>query len=335
MKILLYQKGEKVYRKSGLGRAMKHQEMALRSAGVDFSIDEDSPYDLVHINTLDPGARRMAKKARKNGKKVIYHAHSTEEDFRNSFILSNQLAPLFKKYLIATYNLGDAILTPTPHSKRLLDRYGLRPPIEDISNGIDLDRFRPDPAKSKTFCDFFGIEEDDKVVVSVGLYFERKGFHDFIQVAQALPEVTFIWFGHTPAASLTHTIRQAIASKSDNVVLPGYIKGDILEGAYARADVFFFPSYEESEGIVVLEALASKCQLLLRDIDTYSPWLTDTVNCYLGNSNEEFVELIARILKQELPATVDAGYEVANQRSIEKIGARLKSIYQRVLEETS
>ena len=54
-------------------------------------------------------------------------------------------------------------------------------------------------------------------------------------------------------------IKKAIKSKPNNVIMPGYIAGDIIEGAYASADVFFFPTYEETEGIVVLEALASKC----------------------------------------------------------------------------
>lgn len=54
-----------------------------------------------------------------------------------------------------------------------------------------------------------------------------------------------------------------------NVILPGYVKGPVIEGAYAGADCFFFPSKEETEGIVVLEALASSQQVLLRDIPVY------------------------------------------------------------------
>lgn len=80
---------------------------------------------------------------------MIYHAHSTEEDFRNSFIGSNQLAPLVKKYLISLYSKADHLITPTPYSKTLLEGYGIKVPISAISNGIDLSRFYPSEAKEK------------------------------------------------------------------------------------------------------------------------------------------------------------------------------------------
>uniref|UniRef100_UPI0035A17D62 glycosyltransferase n=1 Tax=Jeotgalibaca arthritidis TaxID=1868794 RepID=UPI0035A17D62 len=47
---------------------------------------------------------------------VVYHAHSTEEDFRNSFLFSNVLSPLFRKWIIRCYNLGDIVITPTPYA---------------------------------------------------------------------------------------------------------------------------------------------------------------------------------------------------------------------------
>lgn len=331
MKILLYQKNEKMMRKSGIGRAMKHQVEALKQAGVETTFNPKDHYDLVHVNTVEPSARRMAKKARRKHIPVIYHAHSTEEDFRNSFVFSNLISPLFKKWIINTYRLGDFLLTPTPYSKSILEGYNLNRPIQDISNGIDLSRFNYDQTKVDKYRAFFKLGDEDKVVISVGLYFERKGLHDFIEIARSFPTVKFIWFGHTPLASVTSTIREAIKNKPDNVILPGYIDGDIIEGAFASADLFFFPSYEETEGIVVLEALASRCQVLVRDIGVYDPWLVDAQNCYKGNSNEEFINIINGLLDGTIEKTTEGGYEVAHQRSIKAIGEQLKSIYEDVI----
>lgn len=333
MKILLYQKGEKTLSKSGIGRAMEHQVRALTLAGVDFTTDEKEDYDIVHINTFDFGARAMANKARKEGKRVVYHAHSTEEDFRNSFVFSNALSPLFKKHIISSYELGDYILTPTPYSKSILEGYGITKPIFAVSNGIDLNRFQKDESKEAKFLEYFDIKEDEKIIVSVGLYFERKGLPDFMEVARLLPEYKFIWFGHTPLASVPASIREAIKEKPDNVILPGYISGDIIEGAYTYADAFFFPSYEETEGIVVLEALASKCQVIVRDIGVYDPWLVDGENCYKGNSIGEFTSLISNCIEGVLKPTTEAGYITAKDRSIEAIGKQLKEIYTNLLSE--
>lgn len=331
MRILLYRRNENVYKKSGIGRAMKHQEQALAAVNVPFTTDPQDNHDIVHINTVDPFAMRMAKKAKAKGKKVVYHAHSTKEDFQNSFIFSNQIAPAFKKLIMTAYSLGDYLLTPTPYSMEILKSYGIEKPIEAISNGIDLNRFKQDETKIKEFREYFNLKETDKVVISVGLYFERKGLPDFMEVARRLPEYTFIWFGHTPLSSVTKKVRSAIKEKPDNVILPGYISGNIIEGAFGSADIFFFPSYEETEGIVVLEALASKCQVVVRDIGVYDGWLVDKESCYKGNNNFDFVLTIRSLIQKEIPSTITKGYEVAQARSIENVGMQLKQMYERVM----
>ncbi|MDT3393422.1 MAG: glycosyltransferase family 4 protein, partial [Bacillota bacterium] len=108
MKVLLYFESEKLLAKSGIGRALDHQKRALTKMGIDYTLDpNDQDYDILHINTYGLKSRSIIKKARKMGKPVIYHAHSTEEDFRNSFVGSNQLAPFVKRYLVSLYQQAD------------------------------------------------------------------------------------------------------------------------------------------------------------------------------------------------------------------------------------
>ncbi|MBF0844705.1 glycosyltransferase, partial [Streptococcus danieliae] len=75
----------------------------------------------------------------------------------------------------------------------------------------------------------------------------------------------------------------------------GYFKGAIFQGAISGSSLFFFPSYEETEGIVVLEALASHQHVVLRDIPVYEGWI-DEQSATLGKNNEEFVAGIQAIL---------------------------------------
>lgn len=336
LKSLLYFEGEKILAKSGIGRALDHQKRALTEVGIDYTLDpECTDYDILHINTYGLKSHNMIKKARKLGKKVIYHAHSTEEDFRNSFIGSNQVSPLVKKYLISLYTKADYLITPTPYSKKLLEEYGIELPIAAISNGIDLKRFAPSLEKEKKFREYFNIEQNQKVVICVGLYFERKGLIDFVEIARELPDYRFIWFGHTPMYSIPKAIRTIVKEDHPkNVEFPGYIKGDIIEGAYSAADLFFFPSNEETEGIVILEALASYQQVLVRDIPVYSGWLKENINCYMGRDNQEFQSLITKIVEGELPSTKVEGYKLAEERSIERVALELKAIYEEVLKDT-
>ena len=333
MKVCLYFEGEKMISTSGIGRALKHQKAALASQGIEYTLDPDDDNDILHINTVGPSSLGVIAKARKRGLKVIYHAHSTEEDFRNSFVLSNQIAPVFKKLLITCYSKADYIITPTPYSKSLLEGYeGINVPIVDISNGIDLDRFHYNKEKVKAFRRYFSLKDEDKVVISVGLYFERKGLLDFMEVAKQLPQYKFIWFGYTPLYTVPKKIREVIEEDHPhNVILPGYVKGPVIEGAYAGADCFFFPSKEETEGIVVLEALASSQQVLLRDIPVYDPWLLHGVNCYKGKTVADFVDLTEKIVEGKVDNLTENGRFTAESRSIECIGEKLREVYEKVL----
>ncbi|MGM0174252.1 glycosyltransferase [Enterococcus sp. DIV0800] len=334
MKILLYFEGQNVIGRSGIGRALSHQKRALASAGIEYTLDPNATdYDILHINTYGLKSYHLARKAKKMGKKVIYHAHSTEEDFRNSFVGSNQLAPLVKKWLVGLYGMADHLITPTPYSKKLLRNYGLRQPIAAISNGIDLKRYYPDEYKEAAFRKHFHLSETQKVVICVGLFFERKGIKDFVEIAQKMPEYTFIWFGAVPMLSIPANIRRIVKKDHPaNVLFPGYINGDLIEGAYSGADLFFFPSYEETEGIVVLEALASQQQVLLRNIPVYQGWMQDQQNCYMGNNNQEFEELIRQLVNHRLPNLTLAGFKTAQAKSITEIGQELKTVYQAVLQ---
>lgn len=334
MKVFLYFESEELIKTSGIGRAFKHQQAALKSQGIEYTCDpycED--YDILHINTYGLTSDSIIKQARKLNKKVIYHAHSTEEDFKNSFILSNQIAPIFKKMIVGLYTKADAIITPTPYSKGLLESYGIDLPIYPVSNGIDLNRYAYNEEKIKAFRKYFAIKDNQKVIISVGLYFERKGILDFIEVAKKLPQYRFIWFGYTPLMSVPKSVRDVIDNHPDNVYFPGYVKGPIIEGAYLDADCFFFPSYEETEGIVVLEALASKQNVVVRNIGVYDEWLHDKKECYMANDVDEFVELIDGVVNKRLPSTVEAGYKVAQSKDIAKIGEQLKAVYEKVLNE--
>ncbi len=334
MKVCLYFEGENLIQKSGIGRALKHQQKALDSVGIEWTTDPNEDWDLIHINYYGPNSIAWANKAHEMGKKVVYHAHSTEEDFRNSFVLSNQLAPILREHLINAYSLGDVIVTPTPYSKKLLEGYGIDKKIYPISNGIDLNRFVYDEEKVKAFRRYFYLQEHQKVVLGVGLFFERKGLLDFIEVAREFPDVKFIWFGDTPRYSIPKVMRDAVdENHPENVIFPGYVKGGIIEGAYMCADAFFFPSYEETEGIVVLEALAGRRQVVVRDIPVFEPWLVSGENCYKGTNNEEFCEIIAKILKHELPDVSGKGRETAEERSIESVGKQLKAVYESLYEE--
>ena len=331
MRVLLYVSKFPDVEKSGVGMALRHQKKALDLVGVDYTTNPNDDYDIIHVNTIFPDSILITNKAKQKGKKVVFHAHSTEEDFKNSFKFSNIGAPAFKQWLKHCYNKADILLTPTPYSKKLLESYGLKQKIIPISNGIDLNFWKKNANDRENFIKKYNLSKNDKIIMSVGLYIERKGMLEFIELARRMSEYKFIWFGYTAPSLRTKKIADALKNKPDNLILPGYVNSDELREAYGACDIYVFPTKEETEGIVLLEALAMKIDTIISDIPIYDDWLKDGYNVYKAKTVSDFEAKIRGIFDKSLPSVTDMGYKIAKQRDIKKIGLELKRIYESLL----
>lgn len=335
MKVLLYAEASRFIKVSGIGCAVSHQKDALTRNGIDYTTNPHDSFDIAHINTYGPGSRRLAKRLRRIGKPVVYHAHSTEEDFRNSFIGSNLFSKVFKKFITSCYNLGDIVITPTNYSKGLIEGYGIKPPVRAVSNGIDVSFYKGKSTDRADFRKRFGYAETDKVIMSVGLYIERKGILDFVELARRMPDYKFIWFGKTPLYSIPSKIRKAVRTKLPNLTFAGFIEPAELKKAYHGADVFAFLTQEETEGIVLLEALASHTPTLVRDIPIYKDFIKDSVSGYKASTLEQMESKLRGMAEKKLPNVTDAGFELLNDKGIKEIGQTLAGIYTELASESS
>ena len=333
MKICIYGGSEKIVEKSGVGSAIRHQEIMLRDAGCDVVKHIDAETEVVHLNTVFPDSVIEALIAKISKKTVIYYGHSTMEDFRYSFKGSNLLAPMFRIWIKFCYNMGDVILTPTEYSRRLLIGYGIKKPVIALSNGIDIRQYVPNIEKRKIFRQKYHLPEDKKVIISVGHYIERKGILEFIEMAKKMPEVQFLWFGYTNPKLIPAKVQKAMENAPVNVWFPGYVTPEELMYAYQGSDLFCFMSHEETEGIVVLEAMACEIPVLVRDIPVYEDWLEDGVNVYKAVYTDEFIDIAEKILNGNLPDLSKQGREVARERSLLVIADKMKEIYQKYCHE--
>ena len=167
--------------------------------------------------------------------------------------------------------------------------------------------------------------------MGIGLYIERKGIVDFVELAKRMPEYKFIWFGYSPLAAATKEVRDAVKTKLDNLCFAGYVEPDMIVSAMSGSDLYIFPTFEETEGIPVIEACACKCRALIRDIPVFDEWLEDGINIYKARDVDDFEIKIKKIINNELPDLTDEAYKVAYDRRIEKIGEELKEVYEEVM----
>ena len=96
-------------------------------------------------------------------------------------------------------------------------------------------------------------------------------------------------------------------------------------------DIYLFPTFEETEGIPIIEACACKATAIIRDIPVFEGWLEDGVNVYKAKDIDEFYDKIKKVMNNELPNLGEAAYKVAVERDIKKIGKQLKEVYEEVL----
>lgn len=120
------------------------------------------------------------------------------------------------------------------------------------------------------------------------------------------------------------------------------------------ASVFLHLFTEETEGLVVLGALAASTPVIVRDIPVYEGWLTDGVNCrkipsmksnacsaddsiliaksYKVSNNElhEIEKIIESTINSGTTGQVKAGHDVAFSRRLSVVGEKLIKLHQRL-----
>ena len=108
--------------------------------------------------------------------------------------------------------------------------------------------------------------------------------------------------------------------------MAGYVDQKELVDCYHGSDLFLFMTREETEGIVLLEAFASKIKVLVRDIKIYEDMFTDGKEVIKSKTNDEFKNKIVNIINGKY-STVEEAYRYVKERSVQRIGEKLKNIY--------
>ena len=128
-----------------------------------------------------------------------------------------------------------------------------------IFNGVDVETFRPaaDTDEQRRERTALGLPQDQKIVLFVGRFVEKKGLHWLRELAQRHPDMTWAFAGWGPI--------DPEGWKLPNVRVFRDLSGARLAGLYRAADLFALPSIGEGFPLVVQEALASGLPVLCSD----------------------------------------------------------------------
>lgn len=312
---------------TGLLSSYENQKKALKSLNIEFTEKWDSSCDILQINTPWLASLWLIKKAKRQGKKVIIWSHVTVEDFIQVFRFNKFVAPLMKKYLTYAYGLADLVFCPSEYTKSLLINYGLpEAKLMAQSNGVDTSFIFPDTASRAAYRQKYNLTK--LTVGMVGLVIPRKGTRTFLALAKQFPQYQFIWFGKIYSRLMAEPLPKDLPS---NTQFTGFVQD--RNAAFNALDIFVFPSYEENQGMVILEAAAVDLPIIVRDIPVYNPWLIDGVNCLKAKTDEEFQTCLERVINDEsLRQRLCAGAKLlAQNEDIKTLNQKLLGTYQKLL----
>jgi glycosyltransferase involved in cell wall biosynthesis len=219
-------------------------------------------YDLIHIHTpfIAHYAGVKISKALNIPSIVTYHTLFEEYLFHYIPILPKRFLRAFARHFSRSQcNQVKSIVAPSSIIFDLLRNYGVHQPIKIIPTGINTDHFKN--GDGNRFRNQYAIPLHKKILLTVSRVAFEKNIHLLIDAVCAikdqLPDIYLVIAGEGPAKK-TYMQHVQKLGLGDYVQFVGYLdRGNELIDCYHAADVFVFSSKTETQGLVLLEAMAA------------------------------------------------------------------------------
>jgi 1,2-diacylglycerol 3-alpha-glucosyltransferase len=223
--------------------------------------------NLVHVQTPFAAHYTGVKVARSLGVPCIatYHTHFEEYLFHYIPLLPRaSLRALARRVARGQCAALDAVVVPSQAMAETLRDYGVTRPLHVIPTGLGESEFVRGDGQS--FRATHNIGRERKLALYVGRVAFEKNIGFLLEVAQLArrqrPDLLLLIAGDGPALpSLRRKSEQM--GLTDHVRFVGYLARDTgLKDCYASADLFVFASHTETQGLVLLEAMAAGLPVL-------------------------------------------------------------------------
>ncbi|MCX6753665.1 MAG: glycosyltransferase [Candidatus Nomurabacteria bacterium] len=303
-------------------------------------IFKEEEINVVHI-ILPMSASIMAiKAARRLGIKIVAHSHSQPENLFMNMpkIIQPVLGNLWNKYLAWTYNKAEYLIYPTEMARNLLEKLGKEgQKSQVISNGIDIDEFKPKPINDD-FYRKFNIGEDKIKLLFVGRLFPEKSIDTLIRAMPYIitnyPNTHLMIVGGGYLRPKLEKL--AIDLKVDKfTTFLGLVSEEDKVLAFNACDIFILPSLAELEGMVVLEAMACGKPIIIGDAKMSASRFFVNENGFLFESKnyKDLSEKISTLIEdKELREKMGRkSLEDSKEYDINKSVEKLEQIYYSVL----
>jgi len=218
-------------------------------------------FDLVHIHTPFVAHYAGIELARKLGVPCVATYHTFFEEYLFHyipFLPKDWLKGLARRFSRGQCNQLDAVIVPSRAMASTLTDYGVQRPVHILPTGLSEQQFHGGDG-----CHFrqrYQISKERKLLLFVGRVAHEKNIGFLIEMMSMLrqrePQALLLITGEGPALDgLKLQVQQA--ALDEHVRFLGYLDRDSeLHDCYRAADLFVFASRTETQGLVLLEAMA-------------------------------------------------------------------------------
>ncbi len=263
---------------------------------------EKEKYDIIHVHTPFVAHYLGLKLASALNIPCIETYHTFFEDYLHHYLpwvpksLARCMARMISK---RQCNAVNAIVAPSQPMLDVLRGYGVKVPAEVIPTGLQEHSFKE--ADGQAFRLKYGIALDRPMLLYVGRVAFEKNIHFLLEMTKILiekrPDVLLVVTGEGPAEVSLHKLAKTLGLEN-NIKFIGYLdRSTELNACYESADIFVFASKSETQGLVLLEAMAQGTPVVaIAELGTASI-LIEGKGALIANDNTlEFAERVHQLL---------------------------------------
>lgn len=300
---------------------------------------EPGEIDIVHIQTPFAAHYAGLRMARRLGVPVVESYHTYFEHYLHHYVpaLPAMLTRRFaRRVTVSQCHQVAHLVSPSRQMADALRAYGVRTPIEVLPTGLPPEAYRL--GEGARFRALHDIPADRPLALFVGRVAHEKNIDFLVRMLGALraqcPEALLVIAGEGPAQDHLRRLVTSLGLAA-SVLFVGYMdRHTTLRDCYHAADVFVFASRTETQGLVLLEAMAQGTPVVSTAVMGTVDVLTGAAGAVVVPEDEQlFANAVADILRNpERRAVLSplAAQDAARWASA-AMAARLVALYEQVI----
>ncbi|HSA83825.1 MAG TPA: glycosyltransferase family 4 protein, partial [Patescibacteria group bacterium] len=252
----------------------------------------------------------------------------------NGKIVTPKMVEVVSKFL---GNMSDYLIAPTDGVKKELISYGVKQPIEVLPNGIDVSTYQQ--GKKGFLRKALHITRNKKILLSVGRLGKEKSMDflikSFKHIVEQEKNTVFVLVGDGPDKNKLKRLVTRLELES-SVFFMGTVNHSDMPHVYADADLFLFASQTETQGLVLLEALASGVPVVAVSDKAFDAVIFSGENGFLVVKDPKiFAEKAILLLRDKklYQRFFQSGQEQVKKFSVENTVKQVEKLYGQVMKE--